>query len=111
MSFNKVHGCDAFGKCSISLKEMNNSDDLYEQRINDKQVVNSRCYSKYPVDIIENFGFGFSLKTILKWIILILIVLVFIGYLVDKKPGFVSSPVVNIPIDTPSIMSDMAPQI
>ena len=108
MEFNKQHGCDAFGKCSISLKDMNNEGDLYSQRIYDDQNVHARCYDKHPVNIVEAFGFGFSFKKLLKWIIIVLILLVLIGYFVDNKkmalPGIGNSNVISIPIETPSTL-------
>lgn len=99
MNFNKQHGCDAFGKCSMALGDINNVDgDLYSQRIYDDQTKHAKCYSQHPVNIVEAFGFGMSFKKILKWIIIVLIILVVIGYFADNK----QTNVISVPIETPS---------
>ena len=73
--------CDAnFNNCVD--REMENmrypmdARSLYAKRIYDQQTANSRCYAENPINIVEGFGMSrFSLVTLLKWTIIVLILI------------------------------------
>jgi len=74
---------------------------LYVHRIHDNQTANRRCYEKNPIDIIEGFGFkNFDMKTILRWIIIIMLicVIVFYGY------KFLTQETVKLGINTEDLI-------
>lgn len=81
--------CNNYDKCieneRSTLKYPLDTQSLYGGRAYDNQTANRRCYERNPIEILEGFGCPSrnTIKTILKWTIILLIIYVIYSIIMD----------------------------
>ena len=104
MSCHNFEGChkDELERMQYPI----DSESLYSNRYYDEQTANNRCYAKGPIEILEGFGFGFSLTNLIK--IAVVILLIYLAYSLSKDFLF-PKQVVSLDISSPGPISTVQP--
>jgi hypothetical protein len=95
--------CDAYGNCIKQKREQLryplDTNSLYAERIYDNQTANKRCYTNFPINILE--GFGTSWGGLIKLVVIILLIILLVSFFVDySKP----KEVIQLGLGSPSIV-------
>jgi hypothetical protein len=103
---NKMNECKNYEDCIRNEREQLlypiDRKSLYNHRIYDNQTANRRCYERDPFEIIEGFDDGFSWDSLLKFVVIVLLVVIFC---VLAKDLFVTKEILSGGnLDSPSII-------
>lgn len=95
--------------CPLDHIQEADENSLYNQRIYDQHANNTRCYESNPQEIIEKFDTSFTMRNIIKWILVLLIValLCYAGYTIYKRQG----NVVKVNYNAGTTVGSMSPPL
>lgn len=104
--------CNSYDECGYrerdTLKYPIDSRSLYANRIYDNQTLNRRCYQKNPIEIIEGFGLSFTWDQLIKFIIVVLLIILFF---ILAKDFIMPKQVLKLDVPTTSEIDIATPTI
>lgn len=106
------HNCENYNNCMrTEMKNLEHPIDknsLYMNRIYDKQTAARRCYQNNPIRIIEGFNNNVTWDKIIKWIVVILLIVLFVWF---AKDLFIPKQTVSIGTNTVSEFQNSIPEL
>ena len=82
MSCNSYEGC--INRERENMRYPIDNESLYMHRIFDNQTANRRCYERDPIEIVEGFGFSFTWESFLKFLVIVLLIILFVILIKDS---------------------------
>jgi hypothetical protein len=79
--------CNGYDNCvnqeRENLKYPIDKESLYGNRLYDDHTASTRCYRKNPIEIMEGFGHKLTWNSVLKFIVIVLLVVLFVVFVKD----------------------------